>query len=168
MRTLQLGPNQRRRAHERGSASVELVLLTPVLILFLLLFLGFGRISHAKQLVDDAAAQAARAATLNYLDPGQAQAAATQTAAQALAAGGLSCNSDQVSVETGSDRPGGSITVQLACHADLSQAVAAGLPGAVTLTATATSPIDVYVPSARTYSFSEGALSPSGSGGDRS
>jgi Flp pilus assembly protein TadG len=125
---------------------VELVIVTPVLILFLLLYLGFGRISRAEQLVDDAAAQAARAATLDYLTPGQAAAAAQQAAAQALSAGGLACASDQVSVDTGNDRPGGSITVHLVCDADLSQAVAAGLPGSVTLTASSTSPIDVYVP----------------------
>jgi len=136
----------RKRQRERGSAPVELVILTPVLILFLLLYLGFGRISRAEQLVNDAAAQAARAATLNYLNPGQAAAAAQQAAAQALAQGGLACTSDQVSVDTGNDRPGGSITVHLACNTDLSQAVAAGLPGSVTLTASSTSPIDVYVP----------------------
>lgn len=135
-------------APERGSATVELVILTPVLILFLLLYLGFGRITRAEQLVDDAAAQAARAATLNYLDPGQARAAAEQAATQALTAGGLACASDQITVQTGDDRPGGSITVHLACHADLSQAVAAGLPGSVTLTASSTSPVDVYVPGA--------------------
>ena len=135
-----------KQQRERGSAPVELVILTPVLILFLLLYLGFGRISRAEQLVDDAAAQAARAATLNYLSPGQAAAAAQQAAAQALTQGGLACASDQISVDTGNDRPGGSITVHLACNADLSQAVAAGLPGSVTLTATSTSPIDVYVP----------------------
>jgi Flp pilus assembly protein TadG len=138
-----LGRNGRR---ERGSAPVELVIITPVLILFLLLYLGFGRVSRAEQLVDDAAAQAARAATLDYLNPGQAAAAAQQAADQALSAGGLACASDQVSVDTGNDRPGGSITVHLACNADLSQAIAAGLPGSVTLTASSTSPIDVYVP----------------------
>lgn len=137
----------RARKRERGSASVELALLTPVLILFLLLYLGFGRISHAKQLVNDAAAQAARAATLTYLNPGQAQSAAQSTAAQSLAAGRLSCASNTVTVDTGNDRPGGSITVRVECQADLSQAVAAGLPGAVTISASATSPIDVYVPS---------------------
>ncbi len=132
--------------HERGSATVELVILTPVLILFLLLYLGFGRITRAQQLVDDAAAQAARAATLDYLAPGRAQAAAEHAATQALAAGGLACVGDQITVDTGDDRPGGSITVHLSCRADLSNAVAAGLPGALTLTASATSSIDVYVP----------------------
>ena len=134
--------------HERGSATVELVILTPVLILFLLLYLGFGRVTRAEQLVDDAAAQAARAATLNYTSPGGATAAAEQAAAQALTESGLACASDQVTVDTADDRPGGSITVHLACHTDLSQVIAAGFPGSTTLTASSTSPIDPYVPDA--------------------
>lgn len=145
MRTRNPAPGWNRQ-RQRGSAPVELAVITPVLILFLLLYLGFGRISRAEQLVDDAAAQAARAATLDYLNPGQASAAAQRAATQALAEGGLACASDQVGVDTGNDRPGGSITVHLACHADLSQAVAIGLPGTVTLAASSTSAIDVYVP----------------------
>ena len=156
MRARNTRPDRTHR-RDRGSAPVELVILTPVLILFLLLYLGFGRISRAEQLVDDAAAQAARAATLDYLNPGQAAAAAQQAAAQALSAGGLACASDQVSVDTGNDRPGGSITVHLACDADLSQAVAAGLPGSVTLSATSTSPIDEYVPESLEFRISEGS-----------
>ena len=134
------------RARERGSASAQLVLLTPVLVLFLLFFLGIGRLTHARALVNDAAAQAARAATLNYLDPGQANAAAQQAATAALAQGGLSCASVTITVDTGNDHPGGSITVELACHVALSQAVAAGFPGSATITTSFTSPVDVYVP----------------------
>jgi Flp pilus assembly protein TadG len=133
-----------RRTRDRGSASVELVILTPVLILFLLLYLGFGRITRAEQLVNDAAAQAARAATLNYTNPGQA----TEAAAQALTESGLACASDQITVDTANDRPGGSITVRLACHTDLSQVIAIGFPGSTTLTASSTSPIDRYIPGA--------------------
>jgi len=136
----------RARDGERGSASAQFVLLTPVLVLFLLLFLGIGRLTHARALVNDAAAQAARAATLNYINPGQATAAAQQAAAAALAEGGLSCASDTVTVDTGNDRPGGTITVQLACHVTLAQAVAAGFPGSATITASFTSPVDIYVP----------------------
>jgi Flp pilus assembly protein TadG len=147
------------RTRERGSASVELVVLTPVLVLFLLLYLGFGRITRSEQLVNDAAAQAARAATLNYQTPTQAQAAAQQAATQALTAAGLACTTDHITVETSNDHPGGTITITLACHADLSQAVATGLPGSVTLTATATSPIDPYVPESLEFRTSEGFAS---------
>ncbi|MGH3631485.1 MAG: TadE/TadG family type IV pilus assembly protein [Sciscionella sp.] len=136
----------RRHACGRGSATVELVLLTPLLILFVLFTVGLGRLAHARALVNDAAAQAARAATLHYLDPGQAAAAAQQTASDALAAAGLACASQNTSVQTGDDRAGGTITVSLTCRVDLSSVTAAGFPGATTLQASFTSPIDTYVP----------------------
>jgi Flp pilus assembly protein TadG len=70
------------------------VLLTPLLILFVLFIVGLGRLAHARAMVNDAAAQAARAATLQYLSPRQAAAAAQQTAADALASAGLACASE--------------------------------------------------------------------------
>jgi Flp pilus assembly protein TadG len=136
-----------RRERERGSATAELVLLTPLLILFVLFIVGLGRLAHARALVNDAAAQAARAATLQYLNPGQAAAAAQQTAALALASAGLACTAENTSVDTGRDHPGGTITVTLTCRVDLSQEIAAGLPGTDTLRATTTAPIDPYQPS---------------------
>lgn len=136
----------RNQVRERGSATAELVLLTPLLILFVLFLAGLGRLAHARALVGDAAAQAARAATLQYLSPGQAAAAAQQTATDALASAGVACASQNTSVDTGDDRPGGTITVTLTCRVDLSTVTAAGFPGSTTLTATFTSPIDTYVP----------------------
>lgn len=135
-----------RHHRERGSATAELVLVTPLLILFVLFIVGLGRLAHARALVNDAAAQAARAATLQYLNPAQAAAAAQQTATAALASAGLACASQSASVDTGSDHPGGTITVTLTCRVDLSQEVAAGFLGSQTLTATFTSPVDTYVP----------------------
>lgn len=131
---------------ERGSATAELVLLTPLLILFVLFLVGLGRLAHARALVGDAAAQAARAATLLYLNPGQAARAAQQTAADALASAGLACATQGTSVDTGNDRPGGSITVTLQCRVDLSTVTAAGFPGSDTLQATFTAPVDPYIP----------------------
>ena len=134
------------RAREHGSATAELVLLTPLLILFVLFIVGLGRLAHARALVNDAAAQAARAATLHYLNPGQATATAQQTAADALASAGLACASQTTTVNTGNDHPGGSITVALQCRVDLSTLTAAGFPGSDTLQATFTAPVDTYVP----------------------
>ena len=133
---------------EHGSATAELVLLTPLLILFVLFLVGLGRLAHAHALVNDAAAQAARAATLHYLIPGQAAQAAQQTAADALRSAGVSCASQTTSVDTANDHPGGTITVTLACRVDLSTVTAAGFPGSDTLTASFTSPVDKFVPGA--------------------
>lgn len=139
-------PSAQRRAGERGSATAELVLLTPLLILFVLFIVGLGRLAHARALVNDAATQAARAATLQYLDPAQAAATAQQTAADALRSAALACASQSTSVDTGGDHPGGSITVTLQCRVDLSTVTAAGFPGSDTLRATFTAPVDTYVP----------------------
>ena len=136
----------RRPQRERGSATAELVLLTPLLILFVLFIVGLGRLSHARALVNDAAAQAARAATLHYLSPGQAAAEAQQTAAAALASAGLACASENTNVNTADDHPGGTITVALSCEVNLSSVTAAGFPGTDTLRATSTAPVDTYVP----------------------
>lgn len=140
------GARRHRPGRERGSATAELVLVTPLLILFVLFIVGLGRLAHARAMVNDAAAQAARAASLAYLSPGQAAATAQQTAAAALASAGLACASQSTSVDTGSDRPGGSITVTLTCQVNLASVTAAGFPGTETLRATFTSPIDTYVP----------------------
>jgi Flp pilus assembly protein TadG len=139
-------PRVRHSPRERGSATAELVLVTPLLIVFVLFVVGLGRLAHARALVNDAAAQAARAATLQYLDPAQAVAAAQQNAASALASAGLACTSETASVNTNNDRPGGTITVTLTCRVDLSQEITAGFPGSQTLTASFASPIDTYVP----------------------
>src|SRR5690606_33827341 len=53
-----------RRRDERGSAAIELTLLTPVLLVILLFVVGLGRMAHARQQVEAAAADSARAASL--------------------------------------------------------------------------------------------------------
>ena len=132
--------------HERGSATAELVLLTPLLILFLLFIVGLGRLAHARALVGDATAQAARAATLHYQDPAQATQAAQQTATDALRSAGLACAAQTTRVDIGNDHPGGTITVTLACRVNLSAVTTAGFPGSETLAASFTSSVDKYIP----------------------
>ena len=46
---------------DAGFTALELVVITPVLVVMLLLVVGFGRLTHGRQLVDQAAAAAARA-----------------------------------------------------------------------------------------------------------
>ena len=152
------GIRRRRPRREHGSATAELVLVTPLLILFVLFIVGLGRLAHARAMVNDAAAQAARAATLQYLNPGQATAAAQQTATAALQSAGLACASQSTSVDTGSDHPGGTITVTLTCQVNLASLTAAGFPGAETLRASFTSPVDTYVPEPLGFAISEAPL----------
>ncbi|MEU8352452.1 TadE/TadG family type IV pilus assembly protein [Streptomyces sp. NPDC048845] len=51
-----------RKDRQRGSAAVELVLVTPLLVLLLLVVVALGLLVDARLVVTDAAHQAARAA----------------------------------------------------------------------------------------------------------
>jgi Flp pilus assembly protein TadG len=124
-----------------GLAALELAILTPLFIAMLLLVVGFGRVSHGRQLVDQAAAAAARAAALTNA-PGAAANAAQQAADDTLSQAGVSCGSVRVDVNTGAFRPGGFVDVTVRCTADLSRLALAGLPGSVTLTASSRSVLE--------------------------
>nr|WP_168517072.1 TadE/TadG family type IV pilus assembly protein [Streptomyces sp. S1D4-11]QIZ01506.1 hypothetical protein HEP87_11165 [Streptomyces sp. S1D4-11] len=57
-------PTQPRRSQDAGSATTELVLVTPLLILLALVAVAFGKLVGARLDADEAAHQAARAASL--------------------------------------------------------------------------------------------------------
>lgn len=128
---------------DAGFSSLELIILTPVVLTMLLLVIGFGRLTHGRQLVQQAAAAAARAATLDS-NPGQANTDAAQTAHDILAQAGVSCHTFTASVDTSDFQPGGQVTVTVTCTASLSDLGMVGFPGAKTLTASATSPLEQY------------------------
>ena len=129
---------------ERGSVAAETAIAIPILVA-VLVFAGvlIGRGVDARLQVNDAAAQAARAASLTRT-PSAASTAATQTADQALSGSDASCQNPAVSVDVAQFRPGGVVTVTVSCHLDLSQAALLGVPVSKTLTATASSPIDTF------------------------
>ena len=145
MSALQARWVQLRRHGERGAAghTLELVIITPVIIMILLLVVGLGRYSHGKQLVEQAAAAAARAASLAGT-ASQARDKALAAASGSLTDAGVSCASMSASVDTGSFRAGGTVRVTLTCTADLSGLALAGLPGSTTMTATGAAPLETY------------------------
>ena len=98
------------RECDRGSMTTELVVLAPIVIVILLLVVGFGRYAHGKQLVEQAAAAAARAASLATTAV-QGETRAELAAAGSLADAGLACAAMTADVDTGSFRPGGQVTV---------------------------------------------------------
>jgi Flp pilus assembly protein TadG len=124
-------------------AALELAILLPFVVVMLLLVVGFGRVERGRELVDQAAAAAARAASLST-SPGAARTAAISAATQTLSAGGMSCAGMQVSVDTSAFHPGGDVTAHLSCSSDLSGLTLSGVPGHVHLTSTATSPLESY------------------------
>jgi Flp pilus assembly protein TadG len=126
---------------EQGSTALELVLLTPVLILLLLLVVAVGRTVDARERVQDAAHSAARAATLAST-PYAAEADAQQTAAQALDQAGVTCSPMSVSADVGALTPGSTIAVTVSCK--VSTTGISGLELPTTITSTFRSVVDQY------------------------
>lgn len=129
---------------DRGAfAALELVILVPFIIVALLLVVGFGRVERGRQLVDQAAQAASRAASLTP-DPAAAQTAAKQAAQQTLSDGGLSCSGMSVVIDTSAFYAGGQVTAHLICQTDLGGLAMAGLPGTLSLRADSTSVLEQY------------------------
>jgi Flp pilus assembly protein TadG len=136
-----------RPSSDRGSATVELVILAPTLLLFLLLAIYAGRVAMARQSVHAAAADAARSASIARTQSaaaGNARAVADAT----LAAEGLRCLDTQVHLDTAAfaapiGTPG-TVAATVTCTVDLTDLTVPGVPGSRRLTATVTSPLDTY------------------------
>jgi Flp pilus assembly protein TadG len=128
---------------ERGSVTAEAVLIAPVLVM-LLVFVAVlvHRGVDARLRVDDAAHQAARAASLQRT-PAAAGTAADATATSALVHAGLVCREAAVTTTT-SASPGSTVRVSVHCTVDFGQALVLGIPGTRTLSATASEVIDTY------------------------
>jgi Flp pilus assembly protein TadG len=146
LRSIALGLRRRVQVDERDRgafAALELVILVPFIIVMMLLIVGFGRVERGRQLVDQAAQAASRAASLS-INPNAAQTAAEQAAKQTLSDAGLSCASMTVTIDTRMFYAGGQVSAHLECEADLSGLAMAGVPGSVALTADSTSPLEKY------------------------
>jgi Flp pilus assembly protein TadG len=128
---------------ERGSAALELVLLTPVLLLVLMLVVGIGRLVDARERVGDAAYQAARAATLALTAPA-AQQEATSAAASALSGAGVTCAAMSVSADVGALAPGSTVTVSVTCTVSWAGITGISFGAHQSITASATSVVDEF------------------------
>ena len=127
---------------EAGSAVLETVLVVPLLLLLLAAVIGAGRVTLAHQRVDEAAAQAARAAAA-AASPSAARSSATATAPLSLVGASLDCRRMTVEVDTVDFRPGGSVSVEVACLADLGRGVP-GLSGSRWISGRSTEGIDTF------------------------
>jgi len=121
--------------------ALELAICTPVLIVMLLVVVALGRVTHGRQLVQDAAASAARAASLTATSV-QARQAATTAATASLSQAGMACTAAAVTVDTSAFHAGGQVAVTVECRSDLNRLSLTGLPGQIHLDATSTTPID--------------------------
>jgi Flp pilus assembly protein TadG len=126
---------------ERGSATVELVVLMPLLVGFLCLLGAAGRVALAEAQVEGAARDAARNASLTR-NRVAAQQAAESAARENLANQHITCRELTVTTDLHAFRPGGTVAVTVTCTASLAGLTVAGIPGSKTVTAREVATID--------------------------
>lgn len=98
---------------ERGSATVELVLLTPVLMTLILFVVIAGRSGESLIEVRHAADQAARAASMAH--PNSMQSVAERVAREDLSKNGVGCINSDVELTITEFEFSRSVTVSLDC-----------------------------------------------------
>lgn len=128
---------------QRGSATLETVLMLPVLIIALVLIPAVYHGVNAKLRLDEAAAQAARDATL-ATSPGQAEQAAAADIAQDLTGLGAACSQITQAIDVGQLAPGQIVTVTLTCRTSAQAMAGLSLGVGWQISATARSVVDTY------------------------
>lgn len=123
--------------------SVELVLLTPAMLLLLMLVVLGGRYAQARSDVDAAAREAARAASIAR-QAVTAQSAGREAARAQLREGGVTCRRLDVRVDAGDFRPDGLVTATVSCIVDLGDLAGLRVPGTRTFSSTFSEPIDAF------------------------
>lgn len=127
--------------HDRGSVAVEMVLLTPLLIILLMFVVHAGRAGQGVNQLRHAADQGARAASL--VSESRMSSVARRAVVDDLATSGLSCVSPQVSTTLRRGLLSAAVTVAVSCQ---SSNVGLGLLGArsVDLSASSTEVVDRF------------------------
>jgi Flp pilus assembly protein TadG len=132
---------------DAGAVAVEAAILAPALLLILALLMFGGRNAIATGAVEQAAVDAARAASLARTGA-HADTAARDAAARSLADQDLDCATITIRVDTSGfrTRPGESASVDatVVCLLRLSDLALPGLPGSKRISATAVSVVDTY------------------------
>jgi hypothetical protein len=140
------------RTRDRGSASVEVAILTPAFLFLIVLAAVVGRVTIAQNAIDVAAHDAARAASIARTAD-EAEDAAAGAATDTLEQQGLSCAGLDVEVDVDDfdtapglpSNPGNPpiVSVRVVCQVSLVDLPMLDFDEA-TVVATHTSPIDYY------------------------
>ncbi len=130
-----------RAGGDRGLTTLEVVILTPLIIAFILVLVAFGQLVSGRSAVNGAARDAARAGSLER----STQDAMREARAVAEAQLGDVCAGDTVSVERttpAGHRPGSLFGIEVSCRVRGLDML--GVPVTHTLSGTSSSPIDPY------------------------
>jgi Flp pilus assembly protein TadG len=119
------------RRAERGSFSLELAVLAPALLLIISFIISVGRVTEGRALVQGAARDAARAATINHAGNAATAARAAFTAATRNA------DCDALVLDPLVPQPGGTVRATVRCRFTT-------LWGKQTVERTAMSAVDIY------------------------
>lgn len=136
------------RGHpEVGSFTIEFMIVMPLVLVIIGLMYAFARTQLAQGSVQAAAAEAARTASIAR-SAVHAQAVAATAAAESLRRQDVDCGSTSVDVDTGgfAAAPGtaSAVSTTVTCVVQLSDLAVPGLPGSKVISATSTSPLDIY------------------------
>lgn len=126
---------------DRGSAAVEMVLLTPLLVLLLLFVVHVGRAGDGMTAVRHAADQGARAASM--VSSGRMADVARHAVEKDLARADHSCADPSVSVRTSVVGETTWVTVQVVCSTSFDRLSLLGA-GGVRMSASSTEIVDRY------------------------
>ncbi|GGU11457.1 TadE/TadG family type IV pilus assembly protein [Streptomyces coeruleorubidus] len=128
-----------RRADDRGLSTIEVVILAPVMILFILVLVAFGQLVDGRGALDGAARDAARAGSIQK-DHATAMAEAKKAAEANL---GDVCSGPVSVVQTSQGfEPDTIFTVEVSCQ--VRGLAMLGLDVPTTLTASFSSPLDPF------------------------
>jgi Flp pilus assembly protein TadG len=128
---------------ERGAATVEFVLITPVLVLIMLFIVGLGRFGVAQGDVNGAARDAARAASIAR-SATDAKTAGEAAAQATLAERQVPCQTVSVNVNPGPFTPGSDVVADVTCVVALRDVSQFWTPGSVTIQSRFVSTIDAF------------------------
>lgn len=129
--------------------SLEMVLMTPIFIAFLVLLAGVGRMVDVQSQIDGAARDAARAASVARSSQ-DAGGLAQSAAALSLAGVHWCVNGPSASTDTSNWHAGGVVVVTITCDVDMGDLTLMkilflnGASATKTMTGTAAAPIDTY------------------------
>lgn len=129
----------RQRSDARGSASVELAILAPLVGLLLGSVVLVGRVQLARADVEGAARSAARDLSISR-DPYVAVEGVRSALMETLHVGSPTCRTLSFSPEIGSTQ----VTVSITCSVDLQEAAILPVPGSMSVSASASEVIDIY------------------------